>query len=119
MDKDVEAFVRICYPCQLVGARPSPEQIRSTSLLHGPWDEIAIYLCGPLPSGEGMLVVIDYADGRKCRKMLPKLHRREPMNELQWHVEISERDERRNMYEKEYDDNKRSAKVSDIEVGEG
>ena len=45
--------------------------------------------------------------------------RREPMNELQWHVKISERDERRNMYEKEYDDNKRSSKVSDIEVGEG
>ena len=60
MDEDVEAFVRVCYPCQLVGVRPSPEPISSTPLPQGPWDEIAIYLCGPLPNGESMLVVIDY-----------------------------------------------------------
>ena len=45
MDKDVEAFVRECYPCQLVGARPKPEPIRSTPLPQGPWEEIAIDLC--------------------------------------------------------------------------
>ena len=60
MDKDVEVFVTDCYPCQLVGARPSPETIRSTPLPQGPWDEIAIDLCGPLPNGESLLVVIDY-----------------------------------------------------------
>ena len=60
MDKDVEAFVRECYPCQLVGARPKPEPIRSTPPPQGPWEEIAIDLCGPLPNGESLLVVIDY-----------------------------------------------------------
>ena len=59
-ENKVEAFVRLCYPCQLVGARPSPEPIRSTSLPQGPSDEIAIDLCGPLPNGESLLVVIDY-----------------------------------------------------------
>ena len=60
LDKDVEAFVRECYPCQLVGARPKPEPIRSTPLPEGPWEEIAIDLCEPLPTVESLLVVIDY-----------------------------------------------------------
>ena len=60
MDKDVEVFVTYCYPCQLVGARPSPETIRSTPLPQGPWDEIAIDMCGSLPNGESLLVVTDY-----------------------------------------------------------
>ena len=60
MNKDVEAFVRVCYPCQLVGARPSREPIRSTLLPQGPWDAIAIYLCGPLLNGESLFIVIDY-----------------------------------------------------------
>ena len=63
MDKDVEVFVRVCYPCQLVGARPSPGPIRSTQLPQGPWDEIAIDICGPLPNGESLLVVTDYFSG--------------------------------------------------------
>ena len=60
MDKHVGAFVRECYPCQLVGAPPKPKAIRSTPLPQGPWEEIAIDLCGPLPNGESILVVIDY-----------------------------------------------------------
>ena len=48
------------YPCQLVGTRLRPEPIRSTPLPQGPWDEIAVDLCGPLPNGESLLVVIDY-----------------------------------------------------------
>ena len=60
MDKDVEAFVRECCPCQLVGASPKPEPIRSTTLPRGPWEEIAIDHYGPLPSGESLFVVIDY-----------------------------------------------------------
>ena len=55
MDKYVEAFVRECDACQLVGARSKPELIRSTPLPQGPWEEIAIYICGPLPNGESLL----------------------------------------------------------------
>ena len=60
MDKDVEAFFRVCYLCQLMGARPRPEPIRSRTLSRGPWDEIAVDLCGRLPNCEGLLMVIDY-----------------------------------------------------------
>ena len=48
MDKDVEALVKGCYPCQ---GRPH---------CHKSWSDIAIDLCGPLPNGETLLVVIDY-----------------------------------------------------------
>ena len=232
MDKDVEAFVRECYPCQLVGARPKPEPIRSTPLSQGPWEEIAIDLCGPLPvidyfsrwpevvwmrnitaqniikcletmfathglpysvrsdngpqfvavefegfleylgiqhkkgvpywpqsNGEvgrfnsTMMKVIRIAEvkrkpwkeelqkflfqyrttphtvtgvspaempmGRKLRNKLPKMQMRaEPMDELQWQIQIRERDARRKRYEKEYADKKRGAMVSDIGVGD-
>ena len=37
-----------------------PEPIRSTPQPRGPWEEIAIDICGPLPNGESLLVVIDY-----------------------------------------------------------
>ena len=37
MDKQVEKLIRSCYPCQLVGPRPTPEPIRSTPLPQGPW----------------------------------------------------------------------------------
>ena len=37
MDKQVEKLIRSCYPCQLVGPRPTPEPIRSTPLPQGAW----------------------------------------------------------------------------------
>ena len=40
------------------------------------------------------------------------------MDQLQWQMQIRERDARRKRYEKEYADKKRGAKVSDIEVGD-
>ena len=43
-----------------MSARRSPEPIRSTPLPQASWDEVTIDLCGPLPNGECMLVVIDY-----------------------------------------------------------
>ena len=57
--------------------------------------------------------------GRKLRNKLPKMQMRtEPMDELQWQIQIREIDARRKIYEKEYTDKKRGDKVSDIEVGD-
>ena len=42
-------------------ARPdAPEPISSTQLPDGPWQELATDLMGPLPSGDSLLVVVDY-----------------------------------------------------------
>lgn len=57
--KQVEKLITACYPCQLVGPRPKPEPIRSTSLPHGPWSEIAVDLL-EIPKKGHLLVVVDY-----------------------------------------------------------
>ena len=60
MEKDAAKHCKTCYGCQLV-SRPSPPQpIRSTALPTGPWRDLAIDLLGPLPTGESILVVVDY-----------------------------------------------------------
>ena len=59
MDKQVEKLIRSCYPCQLVGPRPTPERIRSAPLPQGPWCEIAIDLL-EVPKKGHLLVVVDY-----------------------------------------------------------
>lgn len=38
----------------------SPEPIRTTPLPTGPWRDLAVDLHGPLPTGEPILVVVDY-----------------------------------------------------------
>ena len=38
----------------------APEPIRSASLPDGPWQDLAIDLMGPLPSGHSLLVPVDY-----------------------------------------------------------
>lgn len=42
MDKLVEKLIHSCYPCQLVGPRPTREPIRSIPLPQGTWCELTI-----------------------------------------------------------------------------
>ena len=48
------------HGCQLVSRSSPPEPIRSTALLTGPWRDLEIDLLGPLPTGESILVFVDY-----------------------------------------------------------
>ena len=59
MDKQVEDFVRSCYPCQLVGPRGKPEPLRPRELSEAPWQEIGIDLL-EINSTSHLLVVVDY-----------------------------------------------------------
>ena len=60
MEKDAEKFCKACYGCQLVSRPDHVEPIRTTVLPTGPWRDLAVDLLGPLPTGESILVVIDY-----------------------------------------------------------
>ena len=60
MDKAAERHCRACHGCQLVAQPDPPEPIRSTSLPDGPWQDLAVNLMGPLPSGHSLLVIVDY-----------------------------------------------------------
>lgn len=44
----------------LVAAPPKPEPMKRTELPSEPWQHLATDLCGPLPSGHHLLVIVDY-----------------------------------------------------------
>ena len=60
MDRDVERRRAECYLCQMVTKNVSPPPLKSTPLLNQQWGEVAVDLIGPLPSGEHLLVLVDY-----------------------------------------------------------
>ena len=60
IDRQAEKFCKTCYGCQLVSHPANPEQIKPTPLPRGSWQDLAVDLLGPLPSGDSVLVVVDY-----------------------------------------------------------
>ena len=60
-DKDAEMFCKTCHPCQMVSMPKPPEPLKRTELPSGPWQHISADLMTPsLPSGDHLLVVVDY-----------------------------------------------------------
>lgn len=59
IDKQVEGLISSCIPCQ--SATPSTEHqpLQMSDLPDGPWQKISIDFCGPFPSGDHLLVILD------------------------------------------------------------
>lgn len=60
MDVDTERMCKGCHGCQVVGQYSPPEPMQRTEPPTGPWQDVAADLMGPMPSGENLLVVVDY-----------------------------------------------------------
>ena len=60
IDREAEHRCRTCHGCQLVGKPLHPEPMKRTELPTQPWQDLAADLLGPLPTGEYLLVVVDY-----------------------------------------------------------
>lgn len=60
IDINVEKFVKGCRECLLVSAPVPPEPLVRRKLPHKTWIDIAIDFLGPRPSGEFLLVTVDY-----------------------------------------------------------
>ncbi len=60
MKKEVEEFVASCHDCQVVGSLPTPTPLEMTKIPDGSWIMVGCDLCGPFPSGESLLVCVDY-----------------------------------------------------------
>ena len=60
MNRDAERRCVECYGCQLVTKNVPPPPVKPTVLPQQPWEEVAVDLMGPLPSGEHLLVLVDY-----------------------------------------------------------
>lgn len=60
LHKKVEALVRKCATCQTVHDYGTPmEPFRMSAKPPGPWQNLSIYFCGPLPTEEYLTVLID------------------------------------------------------------
>lgn len=59
IDSNVEQTIANCIPCQAVGPIPKPEPLIMTEIPAAPWTKVCIDFCGPFPSGDLLLVVID------------------------------------------------------------
>ena len=59
MDNMVENIVSKCIPCQANSNRKSSEPLQMSELPKGAWLKLSIDFCGPIPTGEYLLVVVD------------------------------------------------------------
>ena len=59
MDNRVENTVRDCLPCQANSTQTTSAPITMTPMPNNPWESISMDFCGPLPSGEYLLIVTD------------------------------------------------------------
>ena len=63
MDTDAKRICKSCHGCQVVRGFCAPEPMQRVEPPTGPWQDVAIDVLGPLPSGESLLVVVDYYGG--------------------------------------------------------
>jgi hypothetical protein len=59
IDAQVERLVKVCIPCQATGLKARPEPLLMTVMPEKPWQVVHIDLCGPFPTGEHVLGVVD------------------------------------------------------------
>lgn len=71
MDVDIQKWVAKCKGCQLVSMPTRPEPMARKQLPYKAWTDLAMDFLGPLPSGESILVVIDYFSRYMEAKILP------------------------------------------------
>ena len=60
MDRDAENYCKKCHGCQTISRPNAPEPVIATELPEGPWQDLAMDFLGPFPTGEQLLVIIDY-----------------------------------------------------------
>ena len=60
MDSDAERICKSCHGCQVVGQLNVPEPMKRTEPPSGPWQDVAVDLMVPMPTGGSLLVVVDY-----------------------------------------------------------
>ena len=60
IDRAAEKRCRACHGCQVVAPPAPPPPVKPTPLPDMPWEHLACDLLGPLPTGESLLVLVDY-----------------------------------------------------------
>ena len=59
MDELVQKTLESCIACQAVGKPAPPAPLQQIEMPNAPWEQVHVDYCGPVPTGEYLLVVID------------------------------------------------------------
>ena len=59
IDKSVERKIASCIPCQASTNSSQREPLKMSPTPNGPWLQVSADFCGPFPTGETVLVVLD------------------------------------------------------------
>ncbi|XP_058840130.1 uncharacterized protein K02A2.6-like [Topomyia yanbarensis] len=73
MDESIARIVNNCEGCRLVSQPERPEPMERRKLPDAPWVDVAIDFLGPLPSGDYLLVIIDYFSQYKEVEIMQKI----------------------------------------------
>ena len=68
IDQAIEQLIRTCIACQAQGPVSTTPPLHMTTMPGQPWQTLHADLCGPFPSGESLLVMVD-----TCSRW-PKVH---------------------------------------------
>lgn len=88
-DSNVEEHVKNCQSCFLVSAPSVPEPMKRTVLPAKAWEFVAIDLCGPLPSGHHLFVIVDYYSRFVEVEILKKIDSNEIIKRLSSYLLVS------------------------------
>lgn len=83
MDREIVSLVTKCEGCRLVAAPSRPEPMMRKALPTGPWIDVAMDFLGPLPTGEHILVIIDYYSRYKEIEVMTRITARETVDRLE------------------------------------
>ena len=60
IDQDVSDLIAKCHSCQTTSLSKQPAPMKIIPMPALPWSSVAVDLCGPFPTGETLLVLVDY-----------------------------------------------------------
>lgn len=82
MDKDAVKLVSNCEGCRLVSLPSHPEPMQRRPLPSRPWIDVALDFLGPLPTGEYLLVIIDYYSRYKEIEVMTRITAKDTIDRL-------------------------------------
>lgn len=82
MDDAIGRVVDACEGCRLVSHPERPEPMQRRKLPEAPWVDVAIDFLGPLPTGDYLLVIIDYFSRYKEVEVLRRITAQETAERL-------------------------------------
>lgn len=83
LDRDVRLTVKNCRGCLLVSQPDPPEPMSRRKMPSEAWIDLALDFLGPLPSGEYLLVVVDYYSRFKEVKVMNRITARDTIEVLE------------------------------------